>query len=62
MQTASDTVLELATCIYGGFDDGCVERDIPTVSAWGLTVMTLLTLTAGTIVFARMRRPRSLLT
>ncbi len=30
---------------------------IPTVSEWGLIVMTLLLLTAGTIVFARRRRP-----
>ncbi len=31
--------------------------DIPTVSEWGLIVMLLLALTAGTIVFARRRRP-----
>ncbi len=30
---------------------------IPTVSEWGLIVMALLALTAGTIVFARRRRP-----
>ncbi len=30
---------------------------IPTVSEWGLIVMTLLALTAGTIVFGRWRRP-----
>ena len=30
---------------------------IPTVSEWGLIVMTLLLLTAGTIVFGRRRRP-----
>ena len=30
---------------------------IPTVSEWGLIIMTLLALTAGTIVFARRRRP-----
>ena len=30
---------------------------VPTVSEWGLIVMTLLLLTAGTIVFSRRRRP-----
>ncbi len=30
---------------------------IPTVSEWGLIVMTLLALTAGTIVFGRRRKP-----
>ena len=30
---------------------------IPTVSEWGLMVMTLLILTAGTIVIGRQRRP-----
>ena len=30
---------------------------IPTVTEWGLIIMTLLALTAGTIVFARRRRP-----
>lgn len=30
---------------------------IPTVSEWGLIIMTLLALTAGTLVFARRRRP-----
>jgi len=30
--------------------------DIPTVSEWGLMVMTLLLLTAGTVVFGRRRR------
>ncbi len=30
---------------------------IPTVSEWGLIIMTLLLLTAGTIVIARRRRP-----
>ncbi len=34
--------------------------DIPAVSEWGLIVMTLLALTAGTMVFARRRRPASL--
>ncbi len=33
------------------------EADVPTVSEWGLIVMTLLLLTAGTIVFGRRRRP-----
>lgn len=31
--------------------------DIPAVSEWGLIVMTVLVLTAGTIVFSRWRRP-----
>ncbi len=31
--------------------------EIPTVSEWGLIVMTLLALTAGTIVFGRRRKP-----
>ncbi|MCP4590971.1 MAG: IPTL-CTERM sorting domain-containing protein [bacterium] len=38
-----------------GFDDAC-EPEIPTVSEWGLIVMTLLLLTAGTIVVGRRRR------
>lgn len=38
-------------------DCGPCEPAIPTVSEWGLIVMTLLALTAGTIVFARRRRP-----
>ncbi|MCK4343101.1 MAG: IPTL-CTERM sorting domain-containing protein [Phycisphaerae bacterium] len=36
--------------------DEC-EESIPTVSEWGLIVMTLLLLTAGTVVFGRQRRP-----
>ncbi len=39
-----------------GIDDAC-EEAIPTVSEWGLIIMTLLALTAGTIVFARRRGP-----
>ncbi len=35
----------------------CVVSPVPTVSEWGLIVMTLLLLTAGTIVFGRRRRP-----
>lgn len=34
----------------------CPEA-VPTVSEWGLIIMTLLLLTAGTIVFGRRRRP-----
>lgn len=34
-----------------------VEEPIPTVSAWGLVVMTVLVLTAATIVLGRRRRP-----
>ncbi len=41
--------------------EACVDGEcvniIPTVSEWALIVMTLLALTAGTIVFARRRRP-----
>lgn len=33
------------------------EPKVPTVSEWGLIVMTLLSLTAGTIIFGRRRRP-----
>ena len=34
----------------------CTPAGIPTVSEWGLIVMSLLVLTAGTLVYAR-RRP-----
>ena len=34
----------------------CIETPIPTVSEWGMVAMTLLVLTAGTLVFMR-RRP-----
>lgn len=37
-----------------GVDDAC-EDAIPTVSEWGLIIMTLLLLTAGTLVFRRQR-------
>ncbi len=37
--------------------DGECVNIIPTVSEWGLIIMALLLLTAGTIVFARRRRP-----
>ena len=40
-----------------GIDDACEVDAIPTVSEWGLIIMALLALTAGTIVFARRRRP-----
>ena len=33
------------------------SAEIPTVSEWGLIIMTLLALTAGTIVFGRRRKP-----
>lgn len=45
--------------VYGGDDTTCAGNPcaaIPTVSQWGLIVMTLLLLTAATIIFAR-RRP-----
>lgn len=37
---------------------GCVEctPDVPTVSEWGVVVMTVLVLTAGTVVLSRRRR------
>jgi hypothetical protein len=42
-------------------DTICSDEDhqpaIPTLSEWGLAVMTLLVLTAGTLVFMRARRP-----
>ncbi len=53
----------LTTCDFGGLPgvcDGnctCIAADgIPTVSEWGLAIMTLLFLSAGTIVYRR-RRP-----
>ena len=45
------------TCESCEKDCGPCEAPIPTVSEWGLIIMTLLALTAGTIVFARRRRP-----
>lgn len=35
----------------------CQGHAIPTVSEWGLMVLVLLVLTAGTMVFSRLRRP-----
>ena len=35
------------------------EEPIPTVSEWGVVVMVLVLLVAGTIVFAGVRRGRS---
>ena len=40
-----------------GVPDECEDLSIPAVSEWGLVVMALLMLTAGTVVFARRRRP-----
>ncbi len=37
----------------GVHDCGAVGNEVPTVSEWGLIIMTLLLLTAGTIVFGR---------
>ncbi len=45
------------TCESCEMDCGPCLAPVPTVSEWGLIVMTLLALTAGTIVFARRRRP-----
>ena len=50
--------------LFGGFDadgeDGetweFTSISIPAVSSWGLLIMTLVMLTAGTLVYAR-RRP-----
>ena len=35
----------------------CTGEAIPTVSEWGLIVLTLLGMTAGTVMFGRRRRP-----
>lgn len=40
-----------------GTGDLCEPGTIPTVSEWGLMVMTVLVLTVGTVVFGRRRRP-----
>jgi len=40
-----------------GIDDTC-EEPIPTVSEWGLILLTLLLLTAGTVALGRRRRRR----
>ncbi|MGB2986170.1 MAG: IPTL-CTERM sorting domain-containing protein [Phycisphaerae bacterium] len=50
----------VGTISFDGFDepiqgDDCLHGPIPTVSTWGLAVMTLLTLSAGTIVLMRRR-------
>lgn len=42
----------------GLFPPGSVMKVIPTVSEWGLIVMMLLLLTAGTIIFGRVRQRR----
>jgi len=49
-----DTFAELAVPIECAAVGG--PAPIPTVSEWGLIIMTLLALTAGTIVFARRRK------
>jgi hypothetical protein len=43
----------LSTTMTGSFEP--VMEPIPAVSQWGLVVLTLLTLTAGTLVFSRRR-------
>ncbi len=40
----------------------CAQPPIPTVSEWGLIIMTLLLLTAGTIIFGRLRHRRPMAT
>ncbi len=37
-------------------NDQCITGEIPTLTEWGAVLMTLLLLTAGTIVFARRRQ------
>ena len=49
---------DFAGSLDGAFD---ADQDIPTVSAWGLLVMVLLVLTAGTLVIARWRAAATLL-
>ncbi len=49
-----DTQAEVAVPILCAAVGG--PAPIPTVSGWGLIIMTLLALTAGTIVFARRRK------
>lgn len=62
-------VMTEADCINAGGEyqgdgtlcvpEACIpkELNIPTTSEWGLIVLTLLILTAGTVVIARRRRP-----
>ena len=46
-----------------GIDDACPNpAAIPTVSQWGLIIMTLLLLTAATIMFGRQQRVRAVRT
>ncbi len=40
-------------------EDSAPQPPVPTVSQWGLVVMTLLLLAGGTIVFARRRSPET---
>lgn len=42
-----------------GIDDACDGAPVPTVSEWGLIIMTLLLLTAGTIISAQRRQRAS---
>jgi hypothetical protein len=43
------------SCGAGDIDPPCLPPVVPTVSEWGLIVMTLIGLTAGTILFSRRR-------
>ena len=45
------TILDEGICIDGNSD--CIDYIVPTLPGWGLMVMTLLSLIAGTIVFGR---------
>ena len=44
----------LSACVYSA------EGSIPTVSVWGMLVMTLTLLSAGTILLRRGRHPESI--
>lgn len=64
--TCGNSVLEEGEeCDDGNTDPGdlcdefCQAENIPTVSAWGLVVMALLVLTAGTVVLRRCQVPRA---
>jgi hypothetical protein len=48
--------IEASTTRWDYVEFGRLDNPIPTVSAWGVVVMSLLVLTAGTLVFGRHRR------
>ena len=57
LRTEIVTISPGQTILY--HDDGSyvILDEVPTVSEWGLIVMVLLLLVAGTVVFARRHRP-----